>query len=174
MVKKAFAVFALALITMLAIPTAANADAYVPSNGVAVSGTVTPGGTVVVAFNSGSFANGETVAFTVAGPGTATLAVIRSTVSSMNKVAGANGSVALSVTLPKDASGSYVVTGTGASSGRVGVATLTVVAASVPVGLAFTGVNGQMTLLWAVAGIILLAGAAVITMINVRRKRAQA
>jgi len=118
----------LALVTLAAVPTTATAVGYVPdgSRTILVSGTPAPGGIVFVEFAGAYFEPGEGVAFTVAGTGLATLALMRADAAVLVKSANDSGAVSLRVTLPQDAAGSYGVTGSGLSSGIVGTAVLTV------------------------------------------------
>ncbi|MCU1638049.1 MAG: Sortase sorted surface protein [Microbacteriaceae bacterium] len=175
------AVVALTVVAIFAAPAAAQA-AYVPAENTSVSGTATEGGTVAVGFADGSFAGSETVSFSVTGEGRATLSVFmaRETVS-LEKTAGADGSVSVTVTLPENATGSYTVTATGLTSGNVGTAALTVAAvdagssASNDDSLATTGASDiTVLLIWSAAGVLLLGVALVVVMGIVRRQRANA
>jgi hypothetical protein len=185
MIKKSVAAIALAVLAVFAVPAAANAAGYVPQGNITVSdSTPTPGEAVTVGFDDGSFTPGESVSFTLTGENaaSATLANLRAVVNStsITKTATAAGSVAVVVTLPSDASGSYTLTGTGLTSGSVGTATLTVVAAdsgtavTAAGGLASTGYDAPMLAIWAAAGALLLGVALMVALTVVRRQRANA
>lgn len=185
MFKKLLAVAALSAVAILAGPVAANAaDPYVPNDSISVSGSVTPGGTAVVTFKNGAFAAGENVALSVTGEGPITLSVVKASVETarITKTASAAGAVALNVKLPTDAKGTYSVTGTGLTSGRVGTASLTIAAADggsstggdSGQGLAFTGANVSPLIIWGAGGIVCLGIALLIVMGIVRRQRAAA
>lgn len=186
MFKKSFAAIALAVLAVIAVPTAANAAGYVPVGNISVSGAVIPGGAVTVAFTDGSFTPGESVSFTLSGENAsgATLAVVKAVVdtSSLVKTASASGAVALDVTLPTNASGTYTTTATGLTSGTVGTASLTVASAdatpagsgSSAGGLASTGYDAPMLAIWAAAGALLLGVALMVALTVVRRQRANA
>ena len=183
--NRVIAIVVLAVMAIFAGPAAAHA-AYVPEDSITVSGSATPGGTVVVAFDDGAFTGGEQVSFAVTGEGTVTLAVVRAavTTTTLVKTADADGSVSVAVTLPADAEGTYTLTATGQTSGNVGTAALTVPAAdagaSVGSGssddaLADTGAsNLSVLLIWSAAGILLLGVALVVVLSVVRRQRANA
>lgn len=184
MFKKSFAAIALAVLAVVALPAAANAAGYVPSDSITVSGAIVPGATVTVEFEE-SFTPGESVSFTLTGENgaSATLAAFKAAQSSTSlvKTADASGSVVLLVTLPTDASGTYTVTATGLTSGTVGVASLTVAAADSAVaanattgGLASTGYDAPMLAIWAAAGALLLGVALMVALTVVRRQRANA
>ena len=177
MVKKAFAVIALAILAIFAVPAAASAAGYVPADNVSVVGTVSAGGTVAVNFSSGSFTGGEQVSFAVTGSGTVTLSVFKAATVTLVKSATAGGAASVNVTLPVDATGSYTTTATGLSSGTVGTATLTVAAAdsgSVGEGLSGTGYDAPVLLIWGAAGSLLLGIALIVVLGVVRRQRAKA
>ncbi|ANP71463.1 hypothetical protein [Cryobacterium arcticum] len=188
MFKKSFAAIALAVLAVFAVPAAANAAGYVPDGNIVVSGTIAPGSPVTVSFTPGSFTPGETVSFTLTGENAtgATLATFKSVVNSqsLTKTAAGSGAVAVAVTLPTNASGSYTTTATGLTSGTVGTASLTVAAAdsaagtgsgtSTGGGLASTGYNAPMLAIWGAAGALLLGVALVVVLGIVRRQRATA
>jgi hypothetical protein len=176
MAKKAFAAAALTILAIFAAPAAANAAGYVPPANDTVTGNATAGGTVAVDFIAGSYTNGETVNISVDGSGTATLSVVKANVATLAKAATATGALAVKVTLPTDATGSYTLTGTGATSGQIGTSTITVVAADAgtSTGLASTGYNVPMLLIWSAAGAVLLGIALVLVLGYVRRQRANA
>ena len=178
MVKKAFAVIALAILAIFAVPAAASAAGYVPADNVSVVGTVSAGGTVAVNFSSGSFTGGEQVSFAVTGSGTVTLSVFKAATVTLVKSATAGGAASVNVTLPVDATGSYTTTATGLSSGTVGTATLTVAAAdsgsAVDEGLSGTGYDAPVLLIWGAAGALLLGIALIVVLGVVRRQRAKA
>ncbi|WP_120338182.1 sortase [Cryobacterium soli] len=188
MFKKSFAAIALAVLAVFAVPAAANAAGYVPDGNIVVSGTIAPGSPVTISFTEGSFTPGEPVSFTLTGENAAgaTLATFKSVVNSQSlvKSAAGTGAVALEVTLPTDASGTYTTTATGLTSGTVGTASLTVAAVdsaggagsgtSTDGGLASTGYNAPMLAIWGGAGALLLGIALVVVLGVVRRQRATA
>lgn len=171
MIKKALATLALAIIAAFAVPAAAHA-AYVPAGNITVSGTVTASGTVTVNFANGSFVAGGTVTFTVSGSGTATLAAYKAATVSLEKTADADGSVAVDVTLPANATGTYTVTAVD-SAGNIGTAALTVVPADADggSGLPDTGAEVPVLALWTAGGALVLGAALIAVMTMVRRQR---
>ena len=175
MAKKTFAVIALAFLAIFAVPAAANAAGYIAADSVSVSGSATAGSEQTVTFDDGSFAPGETITFAVTGEGFATATI------TMTGTADAQGAVTFKFTLPADASGSYSITATGASSGSVGSATITVVTADagttgtaeeIDGGLANTGYEAPVLLIWGAAGALLLGVALVLVLNVVRRQKA--
>jgi hypothetical protein len=175
--KKTLAVIGLAVLAVFAVPAAANAAGYVPASDVVVSGATAPGSTATVTFESG-FTPGENVSFAVSGEGSATLAVFKSATVTLTKTATSAGAATVAVTLPANATGTYTTTATGLSSGTVGTASLTVAAAdsgtAAKSGLAETGYNAPMLLIWAAAGALILGLALVVVLTIVRRQRATA
>jgi hypothetical protein len=191
MFKKSFAAIALAVLAVIAVPTAANANGYAPATNITVTGDVAPGGIVVVNFANNTFIAGESVSFTLTGENAtgATLASFKAVVNSQSlvKTASGEGAVALDVTLPTNASGTYTTTATGLTSGTVGTASLTVATADAAVsagagsgtnvsngGLAATGYDAPMLAIWAAAGALLLGIALMVVLTVVRRQRANA
>ncbi len=154
-------------------PLAASAAPYTPgAQFVASDYTVVPGQTVTVTGQDGFFQGGEAVTFTLtgedgasaviaAGVGSAPLAVEP---ISYTKTANAAGGVSASVTVPATAEGSYSVSGVSASAS--GSVTLTVVAEDD--GLASTGYELPLALIWAVAGFVALGVALVVVRRTVR------
>lgn len=182
MAKKTFATIALAVLAVFAVPAAANAAGYVPESSVVVSGTVAPGATVAVAFTEGSFTAGESVSFAVTGSGTATLSVVKAATVSLTKSATSAGAASVNVVLPADATGTYTTTATGLTSGTVGTAAISLPAADAAAGsgasanggLASTGYDAPMLVIWAAAGALLLGVALMVALTVVRRQRANA
>jgi hypothetical protein len=188
MFKKSLAAIALAVLAVVAVPTAANASGYAPAENITVSGNVVAGGVVVVNFSNNTFIAGESVSFTLTGENAAgaTLATFKSVVNSQSlvKTASSAGAVALNVTLPTNATGSYTTTATGLTSGTVGTASLTVASADGAAagtgtgvsngGLAATGYDAPMLAIWAAAGALLLGIALMVALTVVRRQRANA
>lgn len=181
--KKFIVAVVLAAAAMLATPAAANAAGYVPSSNVTVQGRVVAGGTVTVDFATGSFLPNENVDISVTGAGAVTLGALPTTTVTEVKKASATGALAVTVTFPQGASGTYTLTATGATSGNVGTASLTVVPAdtAATVGstsgtgtLAFTGSTVPMLLVWGAGGAAVLGGALVFVMGAVRRQRENA
>jgi hypothetical protein len=189
MYKKSFAAIALAVLAVIAVPTAANAEGYAPATNITVTGDVAPGGIVVINFANNTFIAGESVSFTLTGENAtgATLASFKAVVNSQSlvKTATSEGAVALDVTLPTNASGTYTTTATGLTSGTVGTASLTVASADAAAGsasgsgsstggLASTGFDAPMLAIWAAAGALLLGIALMVALTVVRRQRANA
>ena len=179
MAKKTFAVIALAFLAIFAVPAAANAAGYIAADNISVSGSATAGSEQTVTFDDGSFTAGETVTFAVTGEGFATSTI------TMTGTADAQGAVTFTFTLPSDASGSYSITATGATSGNFGSATITVVTADagttgtgtaeeIDGGLANTGYEAPVLLIWGAAGALLLGVALVLVLNVVRRQKATA
>ncbi|TFD49811.1 sortase [Cryobacterium frigoriphilum] len=182
MARKTFAVIALAILAVFAVPAAANAAGYVPAGNVSVSGDAVPGGTVTVTFAAGSFTPGEDVSFACTGSGTATLSAFKAATVTLVKTASAAGAASVNVTLPANATGTYTVTATGLSSGTVGTAAITVTAIDAGTGavnntgggLASTGYDAPVLLIWGAGGALLLGIALVVVLTMVRRQRATA
>ncbi|MDJ0351053.1 sortase [Cryobacterium sp. PH29-G1] len=181
MFKKSLATAALAVIAVFAFAPAANAVDYVADTLTTVSdSTPAPGEAVTVAFAATAFGAGEAVTFSAEGTPAATLSVVKAAVSNtVTKTATAAGAVSVVVTVPTDATGAYTVTGTG-TSGTVGTAVLTVVAAdagapiAVDNGLATTGYNAPVLVIWGAAGVLVLGVALLLVRISVRRQHAAA
>ena len=173
MVKKVLAVVALAILAIFAVPAPASAVGYVPGCATTptVTGSATPSGVVNVAFCAGTFFNSENVAWTVNGPTATTLSVFKAVVTGpFVNAATPVGAASVNVTLPANAAGTYVVTAVGQTSAIVGTATFTVVVASA--GLAGTGYDAPMLLIWSAAGALLLGIGLVVVLSIVRRKHA--
>jgi len=175
--KKFVATALLIVVGLFAVPTAASA--YAPSTNVTVSGNAVAGSVVVVNFAGATFAPGETINIAVTGEGRVTLAAIETV--SITKTASATGAATANVTLPANARGTYALTATGQTSGRVATAALTVVAAdagSAAVGgndgLAFTGSTVPTLVIWGAAGAVLLGIALMVVLTLQRRARSNA
>lgn len=176
MVKKILAALALVIMGFFAAPLAANAAGY-SGGSVSFTGSFTAGGTVEAHFSAGSFQGGESVHVTVSGTGTVTVGAFKADTVSADKNAGADGSLEATVTLPSNASGTYTVTGAGATSGSVVSGTFTVGAnggggggnAGGP-GLADTGSTISILAFWVAGGIVLLGAAFVAVRVVVRRQ----
>jgi hypothetical protein len=187
LLKKSFAVLGLALIAFFAVPAAANAAEYVPAGNIQVVGgaNAAPGEAKTIQFTAGSFPNDTEVNVQVTGDPTASFGVFKAgTISAIYPVA-ADGSTSFKVVIPTNAHGTYTVTATGVQSGTVGTAAITVVTAdsgsgtgtgadSADGGLAGTGYNAPMLLIWAASGVVLLGIALVVVLTIVRRQRANA
>jgi hypothetical protein len=179
MLKKTLATAGIALAVIIATPFAANAATpYVAADNTVVSdSTPAPGQAVTVAFEN-SFTAGEGVRFSVTGEGAVTIAAV--TTASVTKTATAAGNVSAVVTPPANASGTYTVTATGLTSGTVGTAALTVVAANSPAGsngnngvnagnLASTGGNLPVAAIWIASGVLVL-GIVLVAVVGIRRR----
>ena len=177
MARKALAVIALAILAIFAVPAAANAAGYVPAGNITVSGNAVAGGTVIIVFGDGAFAGSENVSFAVSGAGTVTLSAFKAATVTLVKQATPAGSATVNVTLPQNATGTYSVTATGLTSGTIGTASITVRAAdsagaaTTGGGLAGTGYDAPVLLIWAAGGALLLGIALVVVLTIVRRQR---
>jgi hypothetical protein len=182
--KKLIAAVVLAGAALLATPTVANAAGYTPDSDVSVSGAAVAGGTASVNFTEGAFQDNETVNVQVTGAGAVTLGALPTTTVSKTYTAASDGSLAVKVTFPKGASGTYNLTATGATSGVVGFAAFTVApadaAAAVPAAgagsgtdgtLAFTGSTVSALALWVAGGAVVLGGGLLLVRTSVRRQR---
>lgn len=175
MFKKALAVVALAIVATFAVPAAANAAGYVPKEQITVSGRSAASATVTITFGTGSFGHGAEVTFGVRGAGKPTTLSVVKAASAVETVksADAAGAVALDVTLPSDASGSYTVTGTD-TAGTVGTAIITVAATDAGKSLASTGYDAPVLLIWGASGVLALGIALMVVLGIVRRQRVAA
>ncbi len=103
---------------LILAPTAANAE-YTPGGPAGGAVIIAPGGSATIQFTG--FAANENVNFTLTGENAAgaTLASLATVVNSTSttKSADANGAVSVTVTLPDNATGRYVLTAVGSESG---------------------------------------------------------
>ncbi|WP_345752735.1 hypothetical protein [Microbacterium rhizophilus] len=178
--QKSAAALVLAGALAVAAPAAASAATRYtpPTDAPTQTLTVTAGGTVTVAL--GGFQAGEPVTISLTGEFAlqATIgSIVRTAVETQTASlpAAADGTVSPDITLPANATGSYTVTATGATSGNVATAVLALPAAAggPGTGLAATG-GSDMTGLWVGGGALLLTGGAVIAATTLRRRRQQA
>ncbi|MDQ1129371.1 LPXTG cell wall anchor domain-containing protein [Microbacterium sp. SORGH_AS_0888] len=157
------AAVAVAIVALVAAPAAAFA--YTP---VAPGGTITvaPGTPTTVGISG--FQDSETVTFTIDGPTSATLALVKTIVSGPTSPKAVSGGTAqVTVTLPSNASGTYTLTGTGTASGAKSVAVTPSGNGTLPA----TGVDSASLMgVWVGGGVLLLGGLAV-TVFAVRRQR---
>ena len=179
MFKKSLATAALAVVAVFAFVPAANAADYVAASLTSVTdSTPTPGSATTVSFAATAFVSGEKVSFTAEGTPAATLSVVKAALSNtVTKTASTTGAVAAVITVPKNATGVYTVTAKGESSGNVGTAVLTVAAADAGTaakGLASTGFDAPVLVIWGAAGLLILGAALVAVRISVRRQHAAA
>ncbi|WP_066039228.1 LPXTG cell wall anchor domain-containing protein [Herbiconiux solani] len=187
MIKKAFAGIALAILAVISIPAAAQAQPYAPVAPPSI--TVTAGGTFTATFTG--FAPGEPVSFTLTGEFAAS-ATIGSVVTAVEtspatvKNADSSGAASVTVTLPTNASGSYTLSATGLESGTIAQTFVTVVSND-PAGtgsgtgvgsgssdgsLPNTGAMDPTLGIWAGGGLLALGAAFVIVLTVVRRQKA--
>ncbi|PZE27893.1 MULTISPECIES: sortase [unclassified Curtobacterium] len=181
--KKTIAALVLAGAAVMAAPMAANAEGYVPASNVSVSGSVVAGGTTIINFAPGSFADSENVTISVTGAGAVTIGALPTQTVTAVRQASATGSLNAPITLPRGASGTYEVTATGVTSGNIATTALTVVpaaatgtgatvtATSTGTGLAFTGSTVPTLLVWSAGGAVVLGGALVGVTAATRRQR---
>ena len=176
MFKKIIAGAGIALVAFFAAPAAAQA-VYGPDESVTVEGTPAPGETLTVSYDE-IFIPGADVTFTLTGENAtgATLAVFKAAVNTKTavKAADASGSVAIDVTLPTNASGTYTLAATDGTTVAPAVS-ITVAAADGAGngsgdddGLAVTG-GTAITTIW-IAGGALALGAALLMIRSMRRK----
>jgi hypothetical protein len=178
MARKFFAAIVLAAIAVFTVPTAAMASGYVPPGDVSSSGgnESSPGEGTSITFSTGSFDNNETISVRATGDPVPTLGVIGT--ASHSYTASAIGGVTFRVTVPTNATANsvYTIIAVGDSSGNVGTYRITVVLADAavadPGGIAFTGTNVSMLVVWGGAGLLALGAAMVIVFGVVRRQRA--
>ena len=180
-ILRAAAAISLAAAVVMA-PTVANA--YVdPSTAIATPSTIAPGQTSTFTTNGAPFTGDEEVLISLTGENAsgATLGMVKAAVqtnTSLRSHAKA-GALAVPITFPSNASGVYNLTFTGATSGTVVRAQMTVSSASAAPstppstgGLAKTGIDGgSMTGLWVAGGALVVAGAAVGAGAVLRRRR---
>jgi hypothetical protein len=181
MIRKVFAVVALAVLGVFAVPMVANAAGYVPSIACGVSGSPVAGTSVTIGCAAATWTPGEVIDITVSGNTTVTAAAFRTAVTSgpFTTTAAADGSSSASLALPSNANGTYTVTSTGEESGNVDVETFTIVspASNVVSGgssssqVADTGSTVPLLIVWTAAGLVLIGAAFVLVRIVVRRQR---
>ena len=169
---------ALAFCAALAVPAVASAAGYVPDGNVSVSGggSVAAGGAASVTFAPGSFAGDASANVQVTGESGFTLGAI---VVKTKSYPVANGGFAMVVNIPAEApaGATYTVTATGASSGTVATAALSVAgadSADPSRGLAFTGGSVPVLLVWGGIGVLILGAALLVVFRIVRRQRSNA
>jgi PKD repeat protein len=175
--KKSLATAALAVIAVFAFAPAANAVDYVSDSKVTITSAPIAGETAVIAFAAESFAANESVTYSATGSEAATLSVIKTAVTkTLVKTASATGSSSVNVAIPATATGDFTVTAESLSASYT--VTLDIVAASAAAatddGLAATGFNAPVLVIWGAAGILVLGGALVLVRRSVRRQHAAA
>ncbi|MFF1877316.1 hypothetical protein [Leifsonia sp. NPDC058230] len=186
MAKKILAALIVGAAVALATPAAANAVPYTEGGSCSISPTtVRAGGTTTLTCTSGTFLPSELVDYTVSGENgaNASLASYRTATSSAHasKISAADGGAELLVTVPKDASGAYTVTGTGATSRAAAAATVTVLPADAPAGattsttatgstIAKTGSVVAGYVVW-IGGALVFAGLIVLLLVAAARRR---
>lgn len=161
MLKKILAAAAVTAALLLAAPAAANAVGYPSGAPCTFDVSVTQAGhQATLTCLPGTWTDGESVSWVASGSDGSSI-VMASSVT-FSKHVNADGSDELHVTLPADATGVYTVTGTGATSGHVCSASLTVVPADSSAstsndpgsGLADTGSVIAEWALWAGGGLL--------------------
>ncbi len=176
MFKKTLATAALAVFAVFAFAPAATAADYVSDTAVvSIEAAPVAGETAVIAFAADAFLANESVTFSVTGAQEATLSVVKTAVTtSLTKNAAANGSSSVDVAIPDNATGNYTVTATAGSATYT--ATLDIVAADAGTsnGLASTGYDAPVLMIWGAAGILVLGVALVLVRLSVRRQHAAA
>ncbi|KTR93846.1 hypothetical protein NS220_11130 [Microbacterium testaceum] len=170
-ILRAAAAISLAAAALLA-PTAANA--YVdPSVAVATPSSIAPGQSSTFTTNGAPFTGDEEVLISITGENASgvTLGMVKAIVQTNTtlRAHAKAGALAVPITFPANASGTYALTFTGATSGTVVRSQVTVSSASASPstppstgGLAKTGIDGGATTgLWIAGGALVVAGAAV-------------
>ena len=181
MFKKSLATAALAVIAVFAFAPAANAVDYVSDAKVSIASAPIAGETAVVAFADTAFEANESVTYSVTGSEAATLSVVRTAVtSSLTKNASATGSSSVNVVIPATATGDFTVTAKSASASYTATLDIVVADAGAPLassadkGLASTGFNAPVLVIWGAAGVLVLGVALVLVRLSVRRQHAAA
>lgn len=165
----------LVAVSAWALPTAAHASTIYPPAG---SCTTTPtttqaGGTIAFACVAATFSGDEQVTITVTGENgdQAAIGMVRFAISTASDTAQseADGSLEdVSITLPRDASGTYNIAAVSSTSAG-GTAAVTVVGAD---GLPSTGLDSSSVMgLWIGGGALVLAGGALAVAAGMRRAR---
>jgi len=180
-ILRAAAAISLAAAALLA-PTAANA--YVdPSAVVVTPSTIAPGQSATFTTNGAPFTGDEDVVISVTGENAsgATLGMVKAGVETNTalRTRAKAGKLAVPIAFPANAVGTYDLTFTGQTSGKVVRAQVFVSSASSapttppsPNGLAKTGIDDGVTAaLWVAGGALILAGAAVGVGAAARRRR---
>lgn len=157
----------------VAVLAPSTAMAYTPVAPGGSTFTIPPGGSATIPFSG--FASLEPVTFTHTGENGAgaTLAAVKSVVSTVTitKTARESGETEVTVTLPADAKGTYTLTASGSTSGKSVSVTIT---AATGATLPATGVDSASLMgVWIGGGVLLLGGLAV-TVFAVRRQRQDA
>lgn len=179
---RAAAAVSLAAAVLLA-PTAANA--YVdPSSIVATPSTIAPGESSTFTTPGNPYTANEDVLISITGEAAtgATLGMVKTAVetnSSLRTTADAAGKLNVRIAFPSNGIGTYNLTFTGATSGKVLHSQVLVVKASpapttppASAGLAKTGIDGGATAgLWIAGGALVATGAAVGIGAVLRRRR---
>jgi hypothetical protein len=169
------AVAALVAASALALPAAAQASIYPPSNACSVVPTViTPGATVTFNCVNGTFSPGEFVSVTVEGNTPADVGFIKFAVtSSGSTTSSAAGAVSVPIAFPSNASGNYNIAAVSeTSAGGTATVSVSTTAGGGGGSLPATGIDSSSLLgLWVGGGALVLAGGAVALTAAVRRNR---
>lgn len=187
MAKKYLAALIVGAAVALSAPVAANAAPYTSGGSCSISPTtVGAGDSATLTCSPGTFKSSETVDYTVSGDNGsgANLASYRTGTSSAHaaKSAGGDGSAVLQITVPKNASGAYTITGTGETSSAASGATVTVIPADAPAGaktatisttsntIASTGSTIAAIIVW-IGGALIVLGLLVLALLAAARRR---
>ncbi|WP_084099567.1 LPXTG cell wall anchor domain-containing protein [Demequina sp. NBRC 110051] len=170
MIRKTAAAL-IAGVALALAPTAAMA--YVPTPTGGSTATLAPGGSAVFSFNG--FEPGENVLFTLEGEGVGPGNLAGTT--SVTKEADADGAAAATVTLPEDATGTYVLSAEGEASGDAGDITIDSGVSASAGGTGSSASGGALpgtgpadnTALVAGAAVLLVAGAGAVVVASRRR-----
>lgn len=177
-IRKTLAAVALAGGLVLT-PAVATAYAPTPNDGAVIAAT--PGTPVTVSFDP-VFTPGEPVTLTLTGINGSTQSLASTgdvSSTSIEKAAAGDGSVTATVTLNDQASGSYTLTATGATSGVSQSVAISVAGGAAGSGtenasLPATGMDSAALGLWVGGGALLLGGGAVLVSRSVRKQKSQA
>ncbi|MTE23296.1 hypothetical protein [Microbacterium sp. ZXX196] len=175
-IKKATAALVVAGALAIGSPVAANA--YTPStDGIVVSGAITPGGTVTFSFSG--FTPFESVSITITGLAGASFASAAGDSITTTTEADADGVATVTLALPEGASGDFTVTAVGLESGVTQSQTFTVDTATAG-GTSTAGDDSLLATgndvtsglgLWVGGGALVLAGGAIVVASAVRKQR---
>lgn len=183
--KQIIAGIVLAALAVLSIPLAANASTGEgDSSGCSVSpSTIKAGASTTFSCTAGTFGDSEDLQIIVNGHDKSNILLASTPGPTITKLSSGNGGTSLQITVPADASGAYTVAATGDTTARSGTATITVVPASDPVtsttgvsttaggsGLAHTGSDVSMTLVWSAGGVVAL-GLILLIVVGLARRR---
>jgi hypothetical protein len=185
MAKKFIAALIVGVALVVAAPAAANAVPYTKGSSCSISPTiVNAGDTATLTCDGGTFQPSELVQYSVSGENgsDANLASFRTATSTAHavKAASSDGSAILKVTVPKDATGAYKITGTGEVSKAASAATVTVLPADTAASTTTTATGSTIAstgsviagyVAW-IGGALVVLGLIILALLAARRRRA--